>query len=131
MLEFLSLVSGLLLAASLRTGLRSIGFVDAISLSSSGSSVSLDGIPYFISPYSSGTLSLEGLDLSTSTSVGGLYPVTLLSDVTAESNISVLMETFLAEDDVFQAGFMQSTFFRIASWRSPYFVLFPVGLAVA
>lgn len=110
----ISLICGLLLVLSLRTGLRSIGFVDAVSLSSSGSSVSLDGIPYFISPYSSGTLPLEGLDLSTCVSVGGLYPVTLLSDAAAESNISVLMETFIVEDDVFQAGFMQSTFSRIA-----------------
>ena len=109
------LISGFLLTLSLRTGLHTIGVVDAVTLSSTGSSVSLDGISYFISPYSSGTLSLEELDLSTCASVGGLYPVTLLSDTTAESNLSVLMETFMAEDDVFQAGFMQSMFSKIAS----------------
>lgn len=109
-MSLILLISGFLLILSLRTELYTIGVADAVTLSSTGSSVSLDGISYFISPYSSGTLSLDGLDLSTCVSVGGLYPVTLLSDAKAESNLSVLLETFRAEDDVFQAGFMQSMF---------------------
>jgi hypothetical protein len=83
-------------------------FVDAVSLSSSGSSVSLDDIPYFISPYSSGKLSLDGLDVSSCVSVGGLYPITILIDVITEGDFSSLVESFEGEDDVFQHGFLQS-----------------------
>lgn len=91
-------------------GLSLYGYrvVGAISLSSAGSSVSLDGIPYFISPYSSGHLSLDGVDVSSSVSAGSLYPVTILSDVTDESDFTALVESFSAEDDVFQPGFLQS-----------------------
>jgi hypothetical protein len=117
-MAFISLLSGFSLTLSLFLGPLSSGFVHAVTLSSSGSSVSLDGIPYFISPYSSGKLSLDEVDVSACVSVGGLYPVTLLSDVTATRNFSVLMEKFMAEDDVFQAGFMQSMFEKITHQRS-------------
>lgn len=98
----------LILAISLHCGLFPAHFVDAISLSSSGSSVSLDGIPYFIPPYSSGKLSLDEVDFSGCVSVNGMYPITLLSNVTAESDFKPLIESFMAQDDVFQTGFMQS-----------------------
>ena len=98
------------LLLSLFLGSISSGFVHAVTLSPSGSSVSLNGIPYFISPYSSGKLSLHGVDVSVCASVGGLYPVTLLRDVTIKSNFSFLMEKFMDEDDVFQVGFLQSMF---------------------
>lgn len=115
-MAFILLLSGLPLTVSLLClflGRISSGFVHAVTLSPSGSSVSLDGIPYFISPYSSGKLSLHDVDFSACASVGGLYPVTLLPDVTAGSNFSVLMEKFMAEDDVFQVGFLQSMFGKI------------------
>jgi hypothetical protein len=112
-MAFILLLSGLPLTVSLLClflGRISSGFVHAVTLSPSGSSVSLDGIPYFISPYSSGKLSLDEVDVSACSSVGGLYPMTLLPDITAESNFSVLLEKFVAEDDVFQVGFLQSMF---------------------
>lgn len=87
--------------------------VDGVFLSSAGSSVSLDGIPYFVSPYSSGHLSLEGLDVSSSVSAGGLYPVTILSDITDEGDFATLIESFTVEDDVFQPGFLQSMYREI------------------
>lgn len=118
-MSLISLFTGFfLLTVSLNWGLLPFGFVDAVSLSSSGSSVNLDSISYFISPYSSGKLSLDEVDVSACVSAGGLYPVTLLSNVTAESNFSVLMERFMAEDDVFQAGFMQSMFTKITPQSS-------------
>ena len=102
------LLDRLLLTVSLAWGLLRYGFVAAVSLSSSGFSVSIDGISYFVSPYTSGKVSLDELDLLACVSVGGLYPITVLSNVTVESNFSVLMERFIAEDDVFQIGFLQS-----------------------
>jgi hypothetical protein len=105
----------LLLTLSLRWGLLQIPFIDAASLLSSGSSVNLDGIPYFISPYSSGKLSLEEVNVSGSLSVGGLYPITLLNNATAMSDFTALIESFVAEDDVFQTGFLQSMFAEIQS----------------
>jgi hypothetical protein len=98
------------LTLSLRWGLLPIPFIEAVSLSSSGSSVSLDGIPYFVSPYSLGKLSLEEVDVSGSVSVGGMYPITLVSNATAVSDFTALIESFVAEDDVFQTGFLQSMF---------------------
>lgn len=114
-------LSLLLTVSSLGLSLYWGCMVDAISLSSAGSSVSLDGIPYFISPYSSGHLSLEGLDVSSSVSAGGLYPVTILGNVVDDGDFTTLIESFAAEDDVFQSGFLQSmyraTVFSIRSIR--------------
>jgi hypothetical protein len=110
-----SLLCCFLFTLSLRWGLLQSPFIDAASLLSSGSSVNLDGIPYFISPYSSGKLSLEEVDVSGSLSAGGLYPITLLNNVTAMSDFNALIGSFVAEDDVFQTGFMQSMFAEIQS----------------
>ena len=87
----------------------SISFIDAVSLSYSGQSVTLNDIPYFISPYSLGHLSLDGVSVSGCVSAGGLYPITALDSSVDTSDISALVESFTAQDDVFQPAFMQST----------------------
>lgn len=108
-MSFQSLVSHSLWTASLLWEVLLISFGDAVSVSYYGQSVSLNEIPYFISPYSSGHLSLDGVSVSGSMSVGGLYPVTILDSSVDTSDISLLVETFTAQDDVFQPTFMQST----------------------
>lgn len=103
-----SLLSCFLLTISLQWGLSLLRSVGAISLSSSGFSVTLNDIPYFVSPYSSGKVSLKVVDVSTCVSIAGLYPITVLSNITTADDSSLLMESFMAQDDVFQTGFMQS-----------------------
>jgi hypothetical protein len=104
-----SLVRCLLVTASLFWNFSVIGSVDAVSLSSSGSSVVLNDIPYFIPPYASGKVPLDIDSLKECVSVGGLYPVTLITTSETNGNFSTLVESFAAKDDVFQSGFLQST----------------------
>ena len=125
-MSFPSLVSHSLWAVSLLWGALPISFVDAVSVSYYGQSVSLNDIPYFISPYSSGHLSLDGVSVSGSMSVGGLYPVTILDSSVDTSDVSLLVESFAAQDDVFQPAFMQST-----STKSRCRVLLPCLRSVA
>jgi hypothetical protein len=104
-----SLTSRSVWTVSLLWGILSISFANAVSVSYYGQSVSLNDIPYFVSPYSSGHLSLDGVSFSSSMSVDGLYPVTVLDSLVDTSDVSLLVESFTAQDDVFQPAFMQST----------------------
>lgn len=86
-----------------------ISLIEAVSISYSGQSVTLNDIPYFISPYSAGRLSLDGVSLAGCVSAGGLYPVMVLDSSVNASDISALVQSYTAQDDVFQPAFMQST----------------------
>lgn len=98
-----------LLLLFLPGGLLSTNFVDAAALSSTGVTVSLNGVPYFVSPYSSGKVSVDSISVAGSVSVGGLFPITILDKSIMSTDFSLLMANFTARDDVFQAGFIQCT----------------------
>jgi hypothetical protein len=107
-MALLSVLKSFPLVVSLSLSLLPAHTVCTASFSISGISVSLNGIPYLISPYSRGKVPNNPPGISGSVQVGGLYPMTLLPDFSS-SNFAALVESFTKKDDVFQPGFLQST----------------------
>ncbi|KND89005.1 Amidase 1 [Tolypocladium ophioglossoides CBS 100239] len=79
-------------------------------LVSTGLSVTLNDVYYYISPYSSGELDIHPSDLSSVPSVHGIHPVTVVQDAISESDLPDLLEDWDRIDDVFQTGFAQAIF---------------------
>ncbi|KAJ2899837.1 glutamyl-tRNA amidotransferase [Zalerion maritima] len=80
-------------------------------LVSTGASVSLDGIYYYISPYSEGKISggfLSGLD--SIPSAFGFKPITIVAESVGVDALTSLFTNWTAADDVFQPAFMQGLF---------------------
>ena len=81
--------------------------VSAQSFASTGLTVVLNNVPYYIPPYPAGRVSANASDLSTLPSVNGFYPITVLADPISANDFPALIENFSAVDDVFQSGFLQ------------------------
>ena len=79
----------------------------SISLVSNGLSVTLNEIPYYVSPYTAGNVTVEVAALSKFASVNGLYPITIVQDTVTSSELPTLMKNFTSSDDVFQTAFTQ------------------------
>ena len=79
----------------------------AASVVNNGISVTFNDIPYFISPYSAGSLPKDPPGLEGAVELGGLYPITVLPESPSD-NFSAVVDSFLAQDDVFQTDFLQS-----------------------
>jgi hypothetical protein len=79
----------------------------SISLTSNGLSVTLNDIPYFVSPYVAGNVTVNVTALSKSTSVNGFYPITVVQDAISSSELPGLVKNFTSSDDVFQTAFTQ------------------------
>lgn len=93
------------------TALSSI-FVSSVlaQLTSSGLSVKLNGIDYYISPYSSGNVSYDASLLTGTQSTFGFTPVTVVQDQIAISELPSLVTNWTQADDVFQEAFLQAVF---------------------
>lgn len=78
-------------------------FVRAVSFQSTGSTVILGNIPYFVPPFSVGLIGFDSLS-SQVLSVNGLIPITIAGDA---SRASQLVQDFTNSDDVFSEGFLQ------------------------
>lgn len=90
----------------------------SISLSSTGLTVLLNDIPYYVSPYSVGNITFNSTALSGCVSINGFYPVTVLKDTVSSNDLSALFQNFTSTDDVFQAAFVQG---KSGSTPSPSF----------
>jgi len=78
-----------------------------ISLASNGLSITLNEIPYYVSPYAAGNVTVNLTVLSKSASVNGFYPITVVQDVISSSELPGLVKNFTLSDDVFQTAFAQ------------------------
>lgn len=85
--------------------LLSIHYVHGVSLLSTGVTVTLNDIPYYIPPDPVTTLSTKLQQLNGVASVGGLVPMTVI-DTTGE-DFSQTVSNYTTTDDVFQDGFLQ------------------------
>ena len=96
-----------LLALSVLATLTSI--CRAIAFSSTGSTVELNGIPYYVPPNSVAKLQIDQ-NLSNAASLNaGLLPLTVVktNGTTYQNNdLQRTVESYLASDDVFQTGFL-------------------------
>lgn len=79
----------------------------SVSIASNGLSLTLDGIPYYVSPYAAGNVTVSATALSKSASVNGFYPITIVQETIASSELPDLVKNFTSSDDVFQAAFTQ------------------------
>ncbi|PYH47320.1 glutamyl-tRNA(Gln) amidotransferase, subunit A [Aspergillus saccharolyticus JOP 1030-1] len=85
----------------------------AARLVSTGMSVTLQDIDYFISPYASGNVTVPSAWLSHVPSVNGFAPVTVVQEDTTElSTLSPLFSTWSTKDDVFTDAFLDAVFVR-------------------
>jgi hypothetical protein len=78
-----------------------------ISLSSNGLSVTLNGIPYYVSPYAAGRITVNAHALTKSASINGFYPITIVQATVSRSDLPGLIKNFTLSDDVFQTAFTQ------------------------
>jgi hypothetical protein len=78
-----------------------------ISLASNGLSITLNQIPYYVSPYAAGNVTVNLTALSKSVSVNGFYPITVVKDAISSNELPGLVKNFTSSDDVFQTAFAQ------------------------
>ncbi|CAH0058415.1 unnamed protein product [Clonostachys solani] len=81
--------------------------VCAASITSTGSTILLNNVPYYISPHFVGNIALEAHALDNIDSVSGFAPVSVLPLGTQPDDISGVFTSCNATDDVFQPGFSQ------------------------
>ena len=85
--------------------------VTAVSFASTGSTVMLDNIPYYIPASPIAAIQIQSNRLSSLSSALGLVPLTVISTTSLTFNQGELEATtanYTAADDVFQAGFLES-----------------------
>lgn len=95
-----------------------LGLTVAWDLASEGSVVTLNGIPYYIpgTPYASTSSFKAQTSRNTTTVLGGLEPVTVVTTSSVTFNLVDLQNTvkgFEESDDVWQAGFLSSMFLEL------------------
>ncbi|RAL16002.1 glutamyl-tRNA(Gln) amidotransferase, subunit A [Aspergillus homomorphus CBS 101889] len=92
-----------------------LGLVSSVAaqLVSTGMSVTLQDINYFISPYVSGNVTIPPALLSHVPSVNGFAPITVVQEDTAElSTLPSLFSTWSTKDDVFTDAFLDAVLVR-------------------
>jgi hypothetical protein len=77
----------------------------AAQLASTGFSISFNDIHYFVSPYSSGNISVDESVLSSTEDVHGFYPVTVVQQAIAASDLDATVQNFIQSDDVYSELF--------------------------
>ena len=85
--------------------------VTAVSFVSTGSTVMLNDISYYIPASSIATIQIRSNQLSSFSSALGLVPLTVFSTSSLTFNqgdLEVIIGNYTAIDDVFQAGFLES-----------------------
>jgi hypothetical protein len=97
----------------------SFAFTATAQLVGNGLSVTLTGIPYFISPYSPGSVGTSVSTLSKLPSVYGFVPVTVVQGSYTTSDLSALFSNWTSTDDVFQPAFLEAIFLAGASGKCP------------
>lgn len=79
-------------------------------LASTGLSVTLNNVYYFVSPFSSGKVDVPGNSLLKIPQVLGFVPVTVVQDRVAHSDLSKVLGNWTAIDDVYQPAFSEAIF---------------------
>lgn len=79
-------------------------------LKSTGLSLKFNGVDYYVSPYSPGNVSFDASLLNKIPSIFGLKPVTVVQQPITAAQLPALVSSWMQEDDVFQAAFLQAVF---------------------
>ncbi|KEY65841.1 hypothetical protein S7711_05847 [Stachybotrys chartarum IBT 7711] len=89
-----------------------LGFVAsaAAQLVSTGASVQLNDVYYFISPYSQGRVQDGSIDIASLPQAFGFSPVTVVAEDVETSEIAALVGNWTTQDDVWQPAFLSAVF---------------------
>ncbi|KAJ4290080.1 hypothetical protein N0V88_006586 [Collariella sp. IMI 366227] len=79
-------------------------------LASTGLSVTLNDISYFVSPFASGRIDVPTRSLNKVPDVVGFKPVTIVQDRVSQQDISRLLTNWTSVDDVYQPAFGEAIF---------------------
>lgn len=83
----------------------------AIALESAGATVQINGVYYFVSPFSEHKVSDGPVATNVTTSSYGLMPITVVSDLDADqSSLTQLFHDWTTVDDVWQSSFLETLF---------------------
>jgi hypothetical protein len=96
-LSGISSLTGLLLSCLLPSAVA--------QLASTGFSVTFNDIYYFVSPHSSGNITVDESVLSSTEDVHGFYPVTIVQQAISASDLDATVQNFLQSDDVYSELF--------------------------
>ncbi|KAL6360036.1 hypothetical protein LRP88_05734 [Fusarium phalaenopsidis] len=77
------------------------------TLVSTGTSVQVDSVPYFISPFSQDQV-CDPVNLKQHLKLGDFIPVTVVAQGFSESSLHDLFATWSSRDDVWQPGFLET-----------------------
>ncbi|KAJ0344228.1 hypothetical protein COL154_010600 [Colletotrichum chrysophilum] len=89
-------------------------------LVTTGASLKLDDVYYFVSPFSQGKPSNASLDLKTLPRAFGFTPITVVADAVATHDLTSLFSNWTAQDDVWQPAFLNAIFLAGAGPKSTY-----------
>lgn len=96
--------------------------VDAFTFKSTGQTVELDGVSYYLPPDPASTLPAHNPLLKAATASGGLLPVTVITTSSAgydSSDLAATIANYTATDDVFSAGFLEALYIQYTDVK-PY-----------
>ncbi|KAI8269682.1 Amidase 1 [Colletotrichum sp. SAR11_239] len=89
-------------------------------LVTTGASLKLDDVYYFVSPFSQGKPSNASLDLKTLPRAFGFTPITVVAEAVASHDLTSLFSNWTAQDDVWQPAFLNAIFLAGAGPKSTY-----------
>ncbi|KAJ0339566.1 hypothetical protein COL922a_004295 [Colletotrichum nupharicola] len=89
-------------------------------LVTTGASLKLDDVYYFVSPFSQGKPSNASLDLKTLPRAFGFTPITVVAETVASHDLTSLFSNWTAQDDVWQPAFLNAIFLAGAGSKSTY-----------
>lgn len=103
------------------SGLTILSIATAVSaqFASTGLSVTLQDIHYFISPFSAGKVAVDKKALDKVPGIFGFKPVTVVPDA-KESDLTQLLSNWTSIDDVFQPAFAGVVFLGSSSTKHPH-----------
>ncbi|KAI8296509.1 Amidase 1 [Colletotrichum sp. SAR 10_98] len=89
-------------------------------LVTTGASLKLDDVYYFVSPFAQGKPSNASLDLKTLPRAFGFTPITVVAEAVASHDLTSLFSNWTAQDDVWQPAFLNAIFLAGAGPKSGY-----------
>ncbi|KAI8311385.1 Amidase 1 [Colletotrichum sp. SAR11_59] len=89
-------------------------------LVTTGASLKLDDVYYFVSPFSQGKPSNASLDLKSLPRAFGFTPITVVAESVASHDLTSLFSNWTAQDDVWQPAFLNAIFLAGAGSKSTY-----------
>ncbi|KAK2741669.1 glutamyl-tRNA amidotransferase [Colletotrichum kahawae] len=89
-------------------------------LVTTGASLKLDDVYYFVSPFSQGKPSNASLDLKTLPRAFGFTPITVVAESVASHDLTSLFSNWTAQDDVWQPAFLNAIFLAGAGSKTTY-----------